>query len=68
MTPGKYIWHTKHADTPVTVIRILGKGPDGRTYVQIEGTNTGIPQDELSPAQKPRGYSFSHWLRSLLRL
>ena len=70
MNPGQYIWHTKHQDLPVTVIRSLGKGPDGKTYVQIEGSNTGIPADQLYPATppNPRGYSFSHWLKSLLRL
>ena len=68
MTPGRYIWHTQDSDTPVTVIRTLGKGSDGRTYVQIEGTSTGIPADELTKAPEPRGYSLRDWIRSTLRL
>lgn len=64
--PGNYIWKTKHHDQPVTVIRTLGTGPDGRTYVQIEGTNTGVPLDELQLAKQPS--PFWNFLRKRLGL
>lgn len=54
--PGKYIWKSKTADMPVTVIESLGKGSDGRTYVKIENSNTAVPIDELkqvSESSKP---------------
>jgi hypothetical protein len=65
MIPGKYIWRSKDADIPVTVTKVLGKANDGRTYVQIEGTHSGIPQDELVPVNKKQ--SFQNWLRSILK-
>ena len=49
--PGKYVWKTKHHDQPVTVVRTLGTGPDGRVYVEIAGTTTGVPADELQPVR-----------------
>lgn len=50
--PGNYIWHGKDHDQEVKVIKSLGEGSDGRIYVQIEGTNVGIPWDECSQIQK----------------
>lgn len=44
---GPAIWRNKDSDTPVTVTGYLGPGPDGREYVSIEGSNTGIPLDEI---------------------
>jgi len=44
--PGKYIWKAKSGDQEVVVLSALGTGPDGRLYVKIEGSNTGIPFDE----------------------
>lgn len=47
LNPGQYIWRTKDADYPVTVVEFLGRGPDGREYAKINGSNTAIPVDEL---------------------
>jgi hypothetical protein len=44
--PGRYIWRNKNQDQFVDVKSALGKGPDGRLYVKIDGSNTGIPFDE----------------------
>jgi hypothetical protein len=41
------IWKTKDSDHYVTVIGDLGVGPDGRHYVSVRDTLTGIPLDEL---------------------
>jgi hypothetical protein len=48
----KYIWRAKDGDHIVEVIKILGKGSDGLVYVQIEGSNTGIPFNELKPFEE----------------
>lgn len=45
---GPAIWRNKDSDTPVTVTGYLGEGPDGRTYVSVEGSQTGIPLDEIT--------------------
>ena len=58
--PGKYIWRAKSDDKIVVVTEYLGKGSDGRDYVRIEGSATGIPLDELTKersvqsSRKPR--------------
>ncbi|MGH7204462.1 MAG: hypothetical protein ACREHC_08525 [Candidatus Levyibacteriota bacterium] len=44
---GEAIWKNKDSDTPVTVVEHLGTGQDGREYVRIKGTDTGIPLDEI---------------------
>lgn len=41
------IWRNKDHDRPVSVIGDLGAGPDGRPYMRIAGSETGVPQDEL---------------------
>lgn len=41
------VWRNKDHDQPVTVIGDLGAGPDGRRYKQIEGSDSGVPEDEL---------------------
>ncbi|MBI2019228.1 hypothetical protein HYS95_00985 [Candidatus Daviesbacteria bacterium] len=46
---GEYLWEAKDGDIPIRVIDDLGIGPDGRRYVQIEGSLTGIPLDNLKP-------------------
>lgn len=55
---GHYIWQSKTGDQPVVVVSVLGVGPDERIYVQIEGSQTGIPFDECrkeySVSKKPR--------------
>ena len=45
--PGEYIWRSKDTDYPVTVIECMGKGPDGRLYVKIAGSDSAVPADEL---------------------
>jgi hypothetical protein len=44
--PGEYIWHAPDGDRPVNVTGLLGPGPDGRIYVAVAGSSTGIPLDE----------------------
>ena len=41
------IWVSGGGDRRVRVLRLLGRGPDGRDYVRVAGTATGIPLDEL---------------------
>lgn len=41
------IWKSKDSDHCVTVMGDLGVGPDGRHYVSVRDTLTGIPLDEL---------------------
>jgi hypothetical protein len=45
MKPGKYVWRRPDGDFPVTVLKSLGK-MDGREYVQVKESTTGIPFDE----------------------
>ena len=45
MEPGKYIWKTQNGDRPIIVLESLGK-INGREYVKIQGSLTGIPLDE----------------------
>jgi len=41
------IWKNKDPDQPVKVMSKLGQGSDGKNYVKIEGSETGVPVDEL---------------------
>lgn len=41
------IWVSGTGDVPVTVVADLGYGSDSRRYVKIDGSNTGVPMDEL---------------------
>ncbi len=41
------IWKSKDGDHCVTVMGDLGVGPDGRRYVSVRDTLTGLPLDEL---------------------
>jgi hypothetical protein len=52
MELGKYIWKAQGADYPVTVIAFLGKGPDGREYAKVEGSESAVPVDELQRVVK----------------
>ena len=45
--PMRAMWHNKDVDQPVTVIGEAGM-TDGRRYVKIEGSDTAIPEDEIS--------------------
>ena len=44
--PKKAVWRNKDHDQPVTVTGELGE-QDGKKFYSIEGSNTGISQDEL---------------------
>lgn len=55
---GRAIWVNQHQNIEVNVVEHLGKGVDGREYVKIEGSDTGIPLDEISwpdPAAETEG-------------
>lgn len=41
------IWRNKDHDQPVKVVGDMGADPDGRHYVRIEGSDSGVPEDEL---------------------
>src|SRR5262245_48039400 len=41
------IWKSKDGDHFITVRRHLGVGSDGRDYVSVRDTQTGLPLDEL---------------------
>jgi hypothetical protein len=45
--PKSAIWKNGDFDQPVQVVGELGKGGDGRDYVKIEGSESGIPLDEI---------------------
>jgi hypothetical protein len=40
-------WKNKDHDQPVTVIGDLGNGPDGKHYLKIAESDTGVPEDDL---------------------
>lgn len=42
------IWLGGSGDRPVRVVAVLGYGTDLRKYVKIEGSETGVPIDELA--------------------
>lgn len=44
--PRRAIWHNKDHDQPVTVTGEAGEH-EGRRFVKIEGSDTGVPEDEL---------------------
>jgi len=49
------VWKGPDADQPIKIEKTLGT-KDGRTYVKVEGSNTGIPLDEITvDAPKPSG-------------
>jgi len=41
------VWRTVDGDRDVFVLDYLGKGSDGRRYVSVQGSNAGVPLDEL---------------------
>ena len=41
------IWKSQDGDHCVTIRGHLGVGPDGRQYVSVLDTETGLPLDEL---------------------
>lgn len=51
MELGDYIWKSESTDFPVKVVKILGKGSDGRFYVKIADSTTAVPFDELEKVQ-----------------
>jgi hypothetical protein len=45
--PGWYTWKREEGDIPVFVTGYLGLGSDGKHYMAIEDSVTGIPLNEL---------------------
>jgi hypothetical protein len=43
----KATWKSRDCDHSVTVLGDLGVGADGRHYVSVLDTRTGLPLDEL---------------------
>lgn len=46
--PRSAVWKNKDHDQPVIVIGELGQGPDERRYFKVQGTETGVPENELT--------------------
>lgn len=44
---GEAIWRSKEGDQPIAVTGDMGVGPDGRRYVSVSGSKTGVPLDEI---------------------
>jgi hypothetical protein len=44
--PVYALWHNGDHDEPVTITKVLGK-QDGVVYYAIEGSQTGIPADQV---------------------
>lgn len=42
------VWHASDGDRPVVVVGSKGIGADGREYLDVAGTTTGIPADEVT--------------------
>jgi hypothetical protein len=38
---------------PVRITKILGKGPDGKTYVQVEGSSSGVDINNIKAVEAP---------------
>ena len=51
---GPAVWRTRDSDLPIVVTGVLGFGPDGRLYLSIEGSGTGVPIDEVHWPVTPR--------------
>ncbi len=49
---GQATWRNNDSDSPVVITGYKGKGPDGRDYMSIEGSETGIPFDEIEYAEE----------------
>lgn len=50
---GPATWRNQGVDQPVNITGDLGVGADGRWYVSIAESNTGIPVDELVTVKTP---------------
>jgi len=46
------IWRSAGGDIPVHVNGHLGNGPDGREYVSVEGSTSGVPLDEIDDTEE----------------
>lgn len=57
---GQATWKGPAGDQPVKVIRYLGKY-NGKEYVQVEGTNSGIPLDEIVYPKYQEGEKTRKW-------
>jgi hypothetical protein len=45
--PRPATWKNADHDQPVIVIGELGPGPDGKRYFKVQGSASGIPENEL---------------------
>ncbi|MDZ4228307.1 MAG: hypothetical protein U1E54_03605, partial [Candidatus Levybacteria bacterium] len=52
---GSATWKNKNGDQPVKITGEAGVGADGRRYVHIEGSQAGIPLDEIEYPEKTEG-------------
>lgn len=53
--PRQSIWNSPSGDRPVTIVGSLGRGEDGREYLKIEGSDAGIPADEVEWSDSDTG-------------
>lgn len=53
---GEVYWATGSTNSKIEIIGDMGKGSDGRRYVKVKGSKTGVPVDEIvfSPTGKPK--------------
>lgn len=49
---GPATWKNKDTDQQVNITGYKGKGDDGRDYVSIEGSESGVPLDEIEYPQE----------------
>lgn len=59
VTPGKYVWRNKDYDQIVEVEGVLGEGPDGKIYLKIKDSATGVPLDQCIPLAEHKNVSKS---------
>ncbi len=52
--PGWYLWRNKDSNVRVFVTGYLGLGSDGKHYMAVDGSVTGIPFDQLVKTKKKK--------------
>lgn len=50
---GNAVWKNGDSDQPINVTGYLGQGSDGREYVSVDGSEAGVPLDEIEFGQGP---------------
>lgn len=48
----KAVWQTSSGDIPINVLGYWGLSDDGKVYVRVEGSNAGIPLEQITVEQK----------------